>query len=513
MQTWNPFRQLAVRDIVRDDSASASPLVIPALGITLGTGLFFLLLLPFKYAVIGIFVLFAPLVAMLTGLWRTAFLTVLVLGIPLQLKKTLYGYTLGHICGPGGIDFTMADGALILLLVHWLYRIVVQKHRTFLTVSRIDLWILLFIFLNGISLLSGTDLTLGIIDFIRVIKVAFIYLYLANNIKTLTDLRIIVAALLAGTLVHIAISVVQYRLGHPIGLVFLGEVSQFGFGDFGGGLSRPSGIMQGANTSATFLLGILPLAFTAAFWARNRLMKSFDLLIFFSGLITLIITSSRGGWLGFAFAGLIMLILLVRRGYLKYRSHYLYALGMGAVIFSAVAYLSPKIIDRLMNASSIPTHTRTFLNRTALSIIGENPFTGVGLNNFAEHAGRVIRGISDPEHIFRYIAENPVVHNLYLLIAAETGIVSLIVFMVIVFSLMRLAWNATKNNSPVIAGIGIAIFSFLSGFLVAELFDFSYRLDHVFYLFWSLAGMTVALGRISTPEVDEMDNTEDGRAV
>ncbi len=46
--------------------------------------------------------------------------------------------------------------------------------------------------------------------------------------------------------------------------------------------------------------------------------------------------------------------------------------------------------------------------------------------------------------------------------------------------------------------VGVAIYSALSGFLVAELFDFSYRLDQVFYLFWALSGLIVAINRRQT---------------
>lgn len=486
-------------ELVHNGRAVKHPILISFLGITLGMGLFFILILPLRYAIVGLFVVLAPFLALLTGRWKDFFLTFLVLGIPLQIKKTLYGYSLNHICGPGGIDITLADGALLALYIHWLYVIVTHKQERPVHLSKIDILVLIFIFINGLSLLNAFDLTLGIIDYIRIIKVALIYFYLANNIKRTKELKLVILILLVGVFIHSGISIVQYWLGRPLGLNFLGEVGEFGIGEFGiSKLTRPSGIMQGANTSALYLVAVIPFAFIAQFWMKNRRMKVFSFCIFIIGLFTLIITSSRGGWVGFFFSFPVLLFLSFKRGFISYRRHFHYFLLFGFVLLVVFLFLSPQIIDRLFHTPPTPIYTRSFLNQVAFTMIGSHPIIGVGLNNFAESAKaqNVIRDIPDPHNIFHFVSENPVVHNLYLLVSAETGLFGLIIFLLILLALLKESWSSLKSDEPLISGLGCAIFCFLLGFIVTEMFDFSYRLDQTFYLFWALAGLTVALGRM-----------------
>lgn len=496
-------------ELVHTGRAIKYPILISFLGITLGIGLFFILLLPLRYAIVGLFVILAPSLALLTGRWKDFFLTFLVLGIPLQIKKTLYGYSLNHICGPGGIDITLADGALLALYIHWLYVIVTHKEERPFHLSKIDILVLIFIFINGLSLLNAFDLTLGIIDYIRIIKVALIYFYLANNIKRTKELKLVFLILLAGVFIHGGISIVQYLLGRPLGLVFFGEVGAFSGGEYYiSQMTRPSGIMQGANTSALYLVAVIPFAFIAQFWMKNKGMKVFSFCIFIIGVFTLIITFSRGGWVGFFFSFPVLLFLSFKRGFISYRRHFHSFLLFGFVLFLVFLFLSPKIIDRVFHTPPLPIYARSFLNQVAFKMIGSHPITGVGLNNFAESAKaqNVIRDIPDPHNIFHFVSENPAVHNLYLLVSAEIGLFGLIIFLLILWALLKASWSSLQSDEPLISKLGCAIFCFILGFIVTEMFDFSYRLDQTFYLFWALAGLTVALTRM--PETSSSKNGE-----
>jgi O-antigen ligase len=261
-------------------------------------------------------------------------------------------------------------------------------------------------------------------------------------------------------------------------------------------LQGPGGLMQGANTSALYLVSLLPYIFTAQFWVKRREMKALTFCLFTMGIFTLIITNSRGGWVGFLLSFPILFYLSVKRGFISYRKHFVIVVMIGLVLVAVVLYLSPKIYDRLFGTPSVPIHTRTFLNRLAIEMMNTHPILGVGVNNFAEGAQDVIRDISDPQNIYQYVAENPVVHNVYLLIGAETGLLGLIVFLLIPLLLLRKSWSLVHSDGLFVSCFGIASLCFLLGLVTTEMFDFSYRLDQLFYLFWTLAGLIVALTRL-----------------
>lgn len=482
-----------------------SILFILFFGVSIGIWIFFVFLLPFKYAIVGVFAVLAPFFALFIGNWKYFFLTFFVLGIPIQVKKTLYGYSLDHIGGPGGIDVVLADFAMLGLYAHWFFTSIFQKSKQVVLLSRFDCLLLAFVLINGLSLLNADDLTLGMIGFIRLVKVGLIYFYISHNIQKTKDFKWVLVVLLLGVLIQGSMSIAQYLLKRPIGLTFLGEVSEFSIRDHGGSkIMRPSGMMQGANSSALYMVMMLPLSFASLFWLKGRAMKILGLIIFFIGLFTLVITYSRGGWVGFLFSFPILLYLYFKKGFISYKKHYHFFLLISFVSMTALLYLSPKIIDRLFNTPSIPIYTRSFLNQTALNLIGSHPIMGVGINNFEESAHGVIREIPDPHHIFRYIKDNPIVHNLYLLVSAELGLLGLIIFLIFIYALLKKSWRYLYSDDPLISCLGIAFFCCFLGFMVTENFDFSYRLDQIYYLFWTLAALVVALSHLEGQSESKM---------
>jgi len=475
--------------------ALANPLLISLLGAATGVGLFLILTLPFKYASVVLAAIALTVLALVARQWKWFFLGCLILGVPVQLKKTVYPYSLDHIGGPGGVDILLADCALFALYIHWVLTSVTRRHERLVRFSTTDALVMLSITVSGLSLLGAGDLTLGVVDFIRMIKVGLIYFYLANNIKDVKELKFIVLGLMVGLVINDAISMAQYLLGRPLGLAFLGELKEFNVSIYSDE-SRPSGVMPSANTSALYVVSVLPYVFTSLFWLKSRLLKAFSLSTFASGLFTLVITLSRGTWVAFLCTVPVMLFLLIKKHFIAYRRHFHIFVLISLLCLAIVGFLYPKIMDRLLNTPNIPIYTRVFLNNLSFDLFSSHPFAGVGLNNFAETARDVIRTIPDPHNIFDLVVDNPVAHNLYLFIAVETGVVGLMSFMLIVFALAMNARQLLRLSDPFLSTFGIATLSFFVSFAVAEMFDFSYRLDQVFYLFWTLAGLIVASGRI-----------------
>lgn len=481
------------------NSGRAQFIPIALMGTVMGCALFLCLLMPVRHALVGVAAILAPLLALAFGKWKEFFLAALILGVPIQVKKTIYGYSATHIGGPGGADLLLADCALVALLMHWLFTAAIQKERRIFRFTGFDFCVVCLIFLSTLSVLTTSDMTLTWVDLVRMLKVSVLYFYLANNIRSIKECKYVIFLLLLGVFIHSAVTAVQYRLGRPLGLNLFGEVLEFGQMTFGSSsFKRPSGLMQSANTSALYIVSILPFAVIPLFWLKDWRVRASCVLVFLAGLFTLLITFSRGGWVGFAFAVPVFIYLSMKRGLIKfnYRRHYHMLLGLGAAGFISFLFFSRKIIDRLFHTPSMTTHTRTFLSKLAVVLFASHPFVGVGLNNFAESGERSVRTIPDPHDIYPFVSENPMVHNLYLLTLAETGIFSLVLLLVILFLLYKMGRELMRSEAPVLSSFGVALIAFLVGFAVTEMFDFSYRLDQEFYLFWALSGFTVALTRL-----------------
>jgi O-antigen ligase len=75
----------------------------------------------------------------------------------------------------------------------------------------------------------------------------------------------------------------------------------------------------------------------------------------------------------------------------------------------------------------------------------DHPIAGVGLGGFVDNAADYVRAVG-PLQFANFIAEQPhVVHNSYLQILAETGIVGLGLYTAVVVVCLRCAWRAGKQ--------------------------------------------------------------------
>jgi O-antigen ligase len=75
----------------------------------------------------------------------------------------------------------------------------------------------------------------------------------------------------------------------------------------------------------------------------------------------------------------------------------------------------------------------------------DHPIVGVGLGGFIDNASDYVRAVG-PLQFANFIAEQPhVVHNSYLEMLAETGIVGLGLYLAVVAACLRCAWRAAKR--------------------------------------------------------------------
>jgi O-antigen ligase len=87
---------------------------------------------------------------------------------------------------------------------------------------------------------------------------------------------------------------------------------------------------------------------------------------------------------------------------------------------------------------------RTELWTVAWQVWADHPFVGVGFQGFLDSASAYARELG-PLEFSEFLAEQPkVVHNGYLELLAETGIIGLSLFLTVVIACIRQAWRATQ---------------------------------------------------------------------
>jgi putative inorganic carbon (HCO3(-)) transporter len=163
------------------------------------------------------------------------------------------------------------------------------------------------------------------------------------------------------------------------------------------------------------------------------------------GFITLgfVATESRGGVLGLAFA-LVAAFLLLRHQRARVLAWTLIA-AAGLAVYLPFHHDALHRLTHFGGGGSGREDQWT----VAWRIFRAHPLFGVGLGNFTVLEPRYTLEPGPMTHV-AIIAETPdIVHNTYLQLLAETGVIGLIVFLIVVAGSLRASWLAAKRFDAV----------------------------------------------------------------
>jgi O-antigen ligase len=218
-----------------------------------------------------------------------------------------------------------------------------------------------------------------------------------------------------------------------------------------------------------------------------------SILLAFGMLFCVVATFSRAGT---AFAGLGIFIVTVA-GLLRWRSGRAVFIS-ALIIFAGLAggaKAAGSFIERIRNAPESSEAARDEFNAAADAMMQDH-FLGVGLNNFS-------KAMTDREEYQKFVVvmaneeQAGVCHHIYRLMGAETGVIGLTIFIIIMLRFTWTGiWNFFKSNGPAAAlGLGIS-----SGFLALHLsgfFEWAFRLTPVMALFAILSAFSATLDQSS----------------
>ena len=240
-------------------------------------------------------------------------------------------------------------------------------------------------------------------------------------------------------------------------------------------LMRMAGPLKNPNLLAGYLAIII------AFWSGYRLYRphSRDSIFGMFGLVLLLacffLTYSRGAWLSL-FIVLVALGAWARKG--KYLILALFSL-IGVVILA-----EPSVMERISSIwnpqSESSSAMRLAIWDSTLYMIRDYPVFGIGWGSFPHIYPAYDYFLGDEKPIIYHA------HNLYLHLAAETGIVGLLLWLGIVGICFKDMWRRMQKHEPMAFGICSALGVVLLGGLTDNwLFN-----SQIAGFFWFLIGLS-----------------------
>jgi O-antigen ligase len=207
----------------------------------------------------------------------------------------------------------------------------------------------------------------------------------------------------------------------------------------------------------------------------------------------LILTRSRGGWVGFCISIIVIFWLAKRAHNVKLQIFGKPLLFISVAVFILIFRFSHILGPRLLEPTEEELKTaevRIPLMKVAYNIIKANPVFGVGV-------GRYWRNMASYDDTEEKVANrfHDRVHNIYLFIASELGLLGLLGFLWIAFSIYRVGGALVKSIDPLAATIAVGILGGVSSFFVHGMVDSPIALSKVIIL-WFLSGLLMGLKRL-----------------
>lgn len=246
------------------------------------------------------------------------------------------------------------------------------------------------------------------------------------------------------------------------------------------------------NFYGTYLTLVLPIA-AFAYMKTGTLVY---LIATGSVYFSLLTSFTRSGWVGSFFAFGIVLYSAVKK---KFKRKYIFLLIVMLLVITAVVEIESegRVISRLLSITEDAGKVfeqadgyedaganRIFIWKRVIPLILERPLLGFGPETLGEvfserHMDEVV------EEYGREIIFDKA-HNEYLHIAVTTGVPSLIIYLIFVFSILKRAYRYRNKNIMI-----IPLMASIIGYLIQAFFNLS--IITVAYIYWAFLGILLKL--------------------
>lgn len=386
----------------------------------------------------------------------------------LVFKKPIFGVFMLVLAAP--IAPTMADvGLALLCLISFIVYSVCNKGFKF-KFDGIGFFIIVFLCIYAVSaFMSFTPKKSSSICAIYLVFISA-YFMIINLIKTKKQLKgLLTTFVISGTLVCLY-GTAQYVFGWDTTQAWMDE------GMFEDIKMRIYSTLGNPNVLGEYILLVLPTAIGLIWTARRAAAKIVYAGISAMMFVALILTFSRGCWIGILVAAAIFITFAAGKLW-----------GLGLIALPILPMVIPEsIINRFSSIGDMKdssTSYRVYIWMGTLAMMKDFWLSGIGMGQQAFTA------------VYPFYSYNAVVaphsHNLFLQILVECGITGIAAFLIIMVLLLRRVMTGYRfggKGNP-LSTLMTAIIAGICGFLVQGMFDNCFYNYRVMLIFWCVAAM------------------------
>lgn len=442
--------------------------------------------LEFKWQLFTLMGFFLFLVLLPVKRKKDFLFVVFIFFLPVMLNVNVIFLTT-WITTSGGLSVGVADIALAALYLLWIKDLASKK---LVIDKRFLKYLALYASTIGLGVLSMINAEILLLSIFELKTMVFCFLsilYISCHLKSQRQIYLTVCILSVSVIFQSGVGCIQYITGSSLGLEILGEgeslVSELV--TRGGNVQRVTGLLLHPNLYASFLAFLLPIMLSVSFAKVDRTLKILTFLASCSGMAALTMTLSRAGLGSFGIAALVLIIILNKN---LFRRHSRFIVGIYLLMaFIVLAFSWDNILHRIYYSTAGAFRMRKLLAQSAYSMIADHPILGIGLNNYTAQLDTYdTLGVVS---LFRYP-----VHNAYLLIASEMGIISLSLLLIFIFLVQKSSIVTYFNNKGTLEGnFCLGAFCGIIAVLAHSFLDFPLRVSNIHVTFFTVCTILLAI--------------------
>lgn len=340
-----------------------------------------------------------------------------------------------------------------------------------------DLSIIIFLIYIFISTFTSLYIKGSIRDLAIHVGSLAVFLLITQCVKDKKDYNIVISVIVTGATLMALIGIMQYFTGVTIRKEWVDVENNPDL------KARVYSLFGNPNTFAEYLVMLCPLSVGLMWETRDTKKKLFFMATTGIQLLAILLTMSRGGWIGIAAAAVFFLFFVEKR---------LLLLGIPAGVVG-LSLLPSSYFNRIISifnfADSSTSYRFKIWDITIGGVIRDHLYTGVGLGHLPY------------KKIFEtYIRTMPIyhAHNTYLQVFAELGLMGFLVFIFLILTVFKVGYVwLLKSKERYFNIMGSAMMAGFFGVLVHGVFENVLYLTKITLTFWILVALIYKLAKIS----------------
>jgi O-antigen ligase len=350
-----------------------------------------------------------------------------------------------------GIHISITTLSLMVLYISWWIDIIIKRAKTIYYSPHICLFTLGYIISYLLSIFNSADVWMSIYSIFFIMQMFMLTFYIVNHIDSKKDIIYILNFLLACLIIQSGVILMEFFTKTQFSFTG-GFSSGYIFSYYYGGKTinffRPAGTGNDPNDAGGHIAMLILIIMSLFFYTQNYLKKILMVIVLLMSIAALILTFSRGSWLSFT-VGLVIFFFVALYHHWINAKRIVAAALLISILF---AVFSVPIIARLSQDDRGAAYSRVPLMKLAFEMIQKHPLIGVGANNF---------GIVLPQYLSSELRGEwlYIVHNQYLLTFAETGLIGLVFFLLILGKVFLTCLRCIRAKDSMLSPLSMGIIS------------------------------------------------------